>query len=209
MGELALALLALAALHGARATGKVNQDTETQWCHRPGTSPPSPGTGSGDMGWDGDGAVRSPDVPGPDVCRGCGTGDSSSGTCWSEDALGWLRAAWAISPEGWGCATCCVPTNPGCSGTGWQNTCRDPRLARQGTGWVLVGAPGTGCPGARCPHPLLPPEPMENDSEPGKSDGGRKPWKAAPSLAELDLDTAGTAVLTLSWVSLVAGTPQK
>ncbi|KAK2541872.1 Cilp2 [Columba livia] len=45
-------------------------------------------------------------------------------------------------------------------------------------------------------------EPMENDSEPGKSDGGRKPWKAAPSLAELDLDTAGRGAEWTSWFNI-------
>lgn len=39
--------------------------------------------------------------------------------------------------------------------------------------------------------PLCPPEPLENDSEPGKA--GTKPRKAAPDLEDLDLGTAGTA----------------
>lgn len=52
--------------------------------------------------------------------------------------------------------------------------------------------------GAGGSHLVPPPESLENDSEPGKSGAPGKPWKAAPSLADLDLDTAGTATAGLS-----------
>ncbi|XP_061201615.1 cartilage intermediate layer protein 2 [Neopsephotus bourkii] len=45
-------------------------------------------------------------------------------------------------------------------------------------------------------------EPLENDSEPGKSSTAGKPWKAAPSLAELDLDTAGRGAEWTSWFNI-------
>ncbi|XP_065514916.1 cartilage intermediate layer protein 2 isoform X2 [Lathamus discolor] len=45
-------------------------------------------------------------------------------------------------------------------------------------------------------------EPLENDSEPGKSGTPGKPWKAAPSLAELDLDTAGRGAEWTSWFNI-------
>ncbi|KAM9516333.1 cartilage intermediate layer protein 2 [Guaruba guarouba] len=45
-------------------------------------------------------------------------------------------------------------------------------------------------------------EPLENDSEPGKSGTAGKPWKAAPSLAELDLDTAGRGAEWTSWFNI-------
>ncbi|XP_030365446.1 cartilage intermediate layer protein 2 [Strigops habroptila] len=45
-------------------------------------------------------------------------------------------------------------------------------------------------------------EPLENDSEPGKSGTVGKPWKAAPSLAELDLDTAGRGAEWTSWFNI-------
>ncbi|XP_052657333.1 LOW QUALITY PROTEIN: cartilage intermediate layer protein 2 [Harpia harpyja] len=45
-------------------------------------------------------------------------------------------------------------------------------------------------------------EPLENDSEPGKSGAAGKPWKAAPSLADLDLDTAGRGAEWTSWFNI-------
>ncbi|XP_040393804.1 cartilage intermediate layer protein 2 [Cygnus olor] len=46
------------------------------------------------------------------------------------------------------------------------------------------------------------PESLENDSEPGKSGTPGKPWKAAPSLADLDLDTAGGGAEWTSWFNI-------
>ncbi|XP_069734397.1 cartilage intermediate layer protein 2 [Phaenicophaeus curvirostris] len=45
-------------------------------------------------------------------------------------------------------------------------------------------------------------EPLENDLEPGKSSLAGKPWKAAPSLADLDLDTAGKGAEWTSWFNI-------
>ncbi|XP_027586775.2 cartilage intermediate layer protein 2 [Pipra filicauda] len=45
-------------------------------------------------------------------------------------------------------------------------------------------------------------EPLENDSEPGKSGMAGKPWKAAPNPAELDLDTAGKGAEWTSWFNI-------
>lgn len=64
------------------------------------------------------------------------------------------------------------------------------RAWRGSWGWGRASAGGS--------HPVPPPESLENDSEPGKSGAPGKPWKAAPNLADLDLDTAGTATAGLS-----------
>ncbi|XP_051495943.1 cartilage intermediate layer protein 2 [Apus apus] len=45
-------------------------------------------------------------------------------------------------------------------------------------------------------------EPLENDSEPGKGSTAGKPWKEEPSLAELDLDTAGGGAEWTSWFNI-------